>query len=339
MDEQKSIAQPGKAPAVISRQGGRPLVSFFLAGRNVEAFVEDAVKSMLGQTCDDFELLFLDDASTDSTLDIVKGFQDPRLTVLRNEEWLGIPRSLNRLLDMLQGEFWAHMDADDLCLSHRLETQVELMRGEPDVCVCGCSYYAFTPRGDTYIIELPRDNDDIRASLLFFSPVPHPFVTFRGEFFRRNNIRYAEKMKYSLDYELWTRIAVRYPGARFLNHAESLGLYRRHKQQITTAKQEEQAQMAVKAQMQIFLALGFSPASKLLRAHRHIFHHVPITSQTEMDELFGWCAALRLANSRKRLFPVMQFEEKIMQALVDVVAKYPQFAPQFLCCTPPEGDL
>jgi glycosyltransferase involved in cell wall biosynthesis len=319
-------AETSKAPAVISRRGGRPLVSFFLAGRNVEAFVEETVRSMLAQTCGDFELLFLDDASTDSTHAIVKGFQDPRLTVLRNDVWQGIPRSLNRLLDMLRGEFWAHMDADDICLPKRLETQLELMRRNPELCVCGCSYHMFVPNGDVYKIDLPRDNDDIRASLLFFSPVPHPFATLRGDFFRRNSIKYAEKMKYALDYELWTRIAVRHPEAGFMNSAEPLGLYRRHRHQISTAKLEEQAQMATRAQMQIFLALGFPPTSKLLRAHRHIFHHAPVNSPTEMDELFGWCAALRLANARKRLFPVRQFEQLLTQALLDIAAKHPQFA-------------
>lgn len=323
-------ATTNKAPAVISRQGGRPLVSFFLAGRNVEAFVEEAVKSMLGQTCDDFDLLFLDDASTDSTYDIVKGFQDPRLTVLRNEEWLGIPRSLNRLLEMLQGEFWAHMDADDICLPTRLAAQVEAMRQDPDISVCGCHYHMFTPNNEVYTVSLPLGNDNIRASILFFSPIPHPFATLRGDFFRRNNIKYAEKMKYALDYELWTRIAVRYPEARFVNTAEPLGLYRRHRQQISTAKLAEQAQMATRAQMQVFMALGFKPTDKLLGAHRFIYHHDPVGSPAEMDELFRWCAALKLANTRQRLFPARQFDEKIMRALAEIVERYPQFAAQYI---------
>lgn len=295
-----------------------------MAGCNVEDYIEEALRSMLAQTEEDFELLVLDDGSTDSTYDVIMGVRDPRIIALRNETNLGIPKSLNRLLDRAAGLYLAHMDADDISLPDRLERQISLMREHGDVWVCGSHYRAFGNADGEFL--LPVDSDVIRASLLFFSPIPHPFATFNGDLFRKHGIRYAEKMTCALDYELWTRIATAFPEARFANVDAVLGNYRRHDRQISTARVAEQIHMAFKAQMRIFQALGFSPASKDIQLHNYIFYPIVITDSTTLTRVFEWALALRRANESKKLFAVDEFTRFLTQKLKRIAAFHTQFS-------------
>lgn len=313
-----------KGPARISRKGGRPLVSFYMAARNAEAYVEEALRSMLAQSVDDFELLALDDGSTDATFDVLMSVQDPRITVLQNESNLGIPKSLNRLLDLAAGEYLAHMDADDICLPHRLEKQLALMRTQKDIWVCGSHFRAF--QGVDYTQRLPVQPEVIRASLPFYSPIAHPFATLRGDAVRRHNIRYAEKMVCSLDYELWVRMAMDFPEARFANIDAVLGLYRRHTTQISTARMHEQMRMATRAHMRIFAALGFAPTNKMMDCHRYIYHQLRIKDAPTLVRTFEWALDLRKANEKTRLFQADAFNALLLGRLAGIAEAHPDFA-------------
>src|SRR3954470_5796718 len=102
----------------------RPLVTVLMSVHNGAAFIQEAVESVLTQTLEDFEFLLYDDASTDGTTDYLMGLRDPRLSVFRNEENLGLAATLNRGIDMAKGEYVARMDADDVCVPDRLQRQV-----------------------------------------------------------------------------------------------------------------------------------------------------------------------------------------------------------------------
>src|SRR5205823_6417419 len=93
----------------------------------------EAVDSVLSQTYVDFELLLVDDASTDAAVDVLPS--DPRIRILRNERNIGQIPSLNRGLHDARGEYIARLDHDDVCLPHRLERQVELLDRTPDVAL------------------------------------------------------------------------------------------------------------------------------------------------------------------------------------------------------------
>ncbi|CAK7014546.1 MAG: hypothetical protein DESF_00584 [Desulfovibrio sp.] len=172
-----------RAHEVLRRHETRPLVSFFAAGHNAQDYVEEAMRSMLAQTVDDFELLILDDGSTDQTYDVMMSVQDPRVRVLRNEKCMGIARSLNRLMEHCSGRFWAHMDADDICAPERLEKQLEIMLADKSIGICGCCFVAFYPSGEAHLFNTPLKSSEIKVRLLLTAPRAHPFVTFNGDFF------------------------------------------------------------------------------------------------------------------------------------------------------------
>ena len=102
-----------------------PHVSVLIPTYNGEEFVGDAIESVLAQTFDDFELLIVDDASTDDTIGVAESYDDDRIVVHRSEENLGIARNMNRAVGLADGELLAFLDQDDLWKAEKLKRHVD----------------------------------------------------------------------------------------------------------------------------------------------------------------------------------------------------------------------
>ncbi|MDD5135621.1 MAG: glycosyltransferase, partial [Phycisphaerae bacterium] len=183
-----------------------PLVTVLLPVYNGERFLAEAIKSVLSQTFCDFELLIVDDGSTDHSAGIIKSFDDPRIRVIQNKVRLKLSGALNRGMDNARGAYIARMDADDICIPGRLAVQVDYMNGHPDVGICGGWVEAFGehPSSGT-IFKYPLTSTEIKASLLFDNPFAHPSLIFRRDFFDRHNLRFDGSFYPAEDYELWIR--------------------------------------------------------------------------------------------------------------------------------------
>lgn len=110
-----------------------PSVSVLMAAYNAAPYVAQAVESILRQTLHDFEILIVDDGSTDDTWSVIAGFEDPRIRAWRRQANQGKAAALNFMLQEARGEFVAIQDADDLCSSNRLEVLAGRLRSNPDV--------------------------------------------------------------------------------------------------------------------------------------------------------------------------------------------------------------
>lgn len=106
-------------------------VSVAIPAYNGEAFIREAVKSVLSQTYSDFELLIVDDRSTDATFDVIRSIADPRIRVTRNDERLGLPRNWNRCLSLAKGEYLCLFHQDDVMLPGNLEKKVQCLTSDP----------------------------------------------------------------------------------------------------------------------------------------------------------------------------------------------------------------
>ena len=127
--------RPGSGQALPADEGGPKLtptraVSICLPTYNGADYIEEALRSILNQTYQDFELLVVDDGSTDATLDIVQSFADPRIQVYRNPERLGIPANWNRCLELAGGEFVCIFHQDDVMLPENLERKIHLLSAD-----------------------------------------------------------------------------------------------------------------------------------------------------------------------------------------------------------------
>jgi succinoglycan biosynthesis protein ExoO len=124
-----------------------PRVSVIIAAYNTEGYVAQAIESVLSQTEPDLELIVVDDASQDATAEVVEGFSDGRLTLVRNEENRGVSRARNGGLDVASGEWIAWLDSDDWFAVDRLERLVEVgVQDEADMVAD--DLYFVRPPGD-----------------------------------------------------------------------------------------------------------------------------------------------------------------------------------------------
>ncbi|MDQ3516673.1 MAG: glycosyltransferase [Gemmatimonadota bacterium] len=207
-----------------SPEAPAPRVSVVMAVFNGERYIHAAVRSVLDQDLRDLELIVVDDASSDSSADIVASFRDTRIVYSRNGENHGQTRSLNTGLRMARAPYVARMDADDEYLPGKLQAQVDFMEANPDVAVCGtwaeCVDEQGVPSG---IFRPPATDRDVAFRLVWTSPICHVSVLMRRDAVMDVG-GYDEGYRYAADYRLWSELAMR--GFRVVNIPRTLTRYR-----------------------------------------------------------------------------------------------------------------
>lgn len=221
-----------------------PLISVILPVYNGERYLAAAVQSILAQTCADFELLIVDDGSTDSTADIVRQFAaaDARVRVLWQDHG-GIVAGLNRGLAEARGELIARMDADDIARPERFAKQVEFLRRHPACVAMGTAMLYVDPEGapiDTQ--ETETDPDTLLRNLLLLNPdgksgLAHPTVMMRRTVVLAVG-GYRSNFEATEDIDLWLRLAER---GSLGNVAEVLLDYRLHEESVSHRRRATQA--------------------------------------------------------------------------------------------------
>jgi glycosyltransferase involved in cell wall biosynthesis len=215
-----------------------PLVSVLLSVHNDARFLAVAVESVLRQTVDDLELIVVDDASTDETPAVLSAVQDSRLRLLRNEKQLGLAASLNRGLDEAQGRYVARLDADDVAVPVRLESQLARITASPSVAAVGTGILDLDEAGRVGTLHRnPAGTRGVRWLTLFGSPFFHPTVLVDRELLDRHGLRYDAAYLESEDYDLWSRLLELGDGT---NLGEPLVLKRVHAGQASLRRSDLQ---------------------------------------------------------------------------------------------------
>src|SRR5688572_17577506 len=184
-----------------------PQVTVLMPVRNGAAHLQAAIDSLFAQTFGDFELLVIDDGSTDATPEILREVRDARLRVVTHPHNLGLVATLNEGLALSRGEFVARQDHDDLSHPERLQKQVDFLRGHPDCVLVGTEAFAtIGAEVRAYRLLRPLRAESIRWYLCFDNAFIHSSVMFRRESVTRDFGGYAPSF-HSEDYALWSRIA------------------------------------------------------------------------------------------------------------------------------------
>ena len=181
-----------------------PKVTVLLQVFNGWRYIAGAVDSVLSQTFRDFELLIVDDGSTDDTVEIVRGFEDSRIRLVRNSCRLKLSGALNRGLGLARGRYVARMDADDICLPTRLAVQSAFLDRHPEIGICGAHTQVFGMK-KWEIHRAPLGAETVHAHLFFDNPFVHPVVMLRKSLFDEHGLRYDGDYYPTEDYELWSR--------------------------------------------------------------------------------------------------------------------------------------
>ena len=182
----------------------RPLVSVIMSMRNNAATIASAVRSVQLQTLKDWELIVIDDGSSDESAATVEAFGDPRINLVCEAASAGLARRLNQAVALSRGSYIARIDADDVCFPDRLKRQATRLQREPELDLLGCGAVVFG--ADARLLgELPVGSTHaaITAQPCRGFPFPHPTWCGRAEWFRSNP--YDPKLMKTQDQDLLLR--------------------------------------------------------------------------------------------------------------------------------------
>lgn len=267
-----------------------PRLTVLMPTYNVAPWVEEAIQSVLNQTYRDFELLVVDDASADNTLERVRGINDPRIRIAAFPDNVGLAENLNRGLDLIETELVARMDGDDIAEPDWLETGVKVLDSKAEVGICSFGFQFFGTKSS--LVRFPEHNEDSKAQMLFGCTVIVP--VFRKAIFTDNHLRYSTEAFPAEDYMMWANA---YRVTQVYNVQRTLFHYRTHPMQISTSRREAQIVKSneVRLKMLEWLNPDFSAEQK--RFFLDSFVPCRIEQQSDIAEMKQFAALVVARNT------------------------------------------
>ena len=227
----------------------KSLVSVVLPCYNTEPYIEGAVRSILNQTFQDFELIIVNDGSTDQSSKILAKLSDSRIKIIHQANQ-GLVASLNRGIKQATGRYIARQDADDMSEPTRLEKQISMMEANSDLAIVGTSMSVINGEGRALHKHAVLLNDpELRQELLIRSPFAHGSVMFRRDFAIQAGL-YSQKFWPAEDYEFWTRLS---DFGKLSNINEFLYHYRQNNEGISMKNQNLQTSMLHAVQDKVWM--------------------------------------------------------------------------------------
>lgn len=276
----------------------RPAVTVLLPVYNSAPYLAEAIDSILHQSFPDFELLIMDNNSTDNSPDIIRGFSDPRIRYVKNEQNIGLAASLNRGIKLARGEFIARMDADDVARPDRLKLQVDYMRRHSDVGLCGGQIHKIVD-GTRHWMKFPVSHEENRVTLLFHTCFPHPAVMIRRNVLIEHSLFYKENLRNVEDYELWVRLIEK---TRTVNLRAFLLDYRSHPQQLSGENYRLISRLRQAVNRSVVEKLIPNPTDEEMNLHGDIGVHHQAFNAEKLYKSEAWLLRLMKANDQTGFF-------------------------------------
>ena len=246
-----------------------PKISVIMSIFDQDVFLEDAIKSILNQTYNNFELLIIDDCSTDNSLKIINSFNDTRIKIYQNKKRIGLSKNLNFLINKSRGDYIARMDGDDISLASRLEKQIAFLNKNPQVVLVGCWATIINQHGkEVGKLQYLINYQDIKRTILSYNPFIHPSICFRKEIIQEIG-GYDEQLFYCQDYDLFLRLAARYS---CMNIPEFLFKFR---WLPDFTKQKEQHLTALKIRFKAINNYGYNKLEIIKLVRPFVFYLIP----------------------------------------------------------------
>jgi glycosyltransferase involved in cell wall biosynthesis len=287
----------------------KQLVSVILPVYNGGAFLGQSIRSVLNQSHRHFELLVINDGSTDDTAAVAHQFHDKRIIYLENETNKGLVFSLNRGLELAKGALIARLDADDYCHPRRLELQVQAFGSDPALVIAGTHYHE---KGKTtwWQFSQPADSDYLKSLLLFNTCFNHSTVMMRRSVY----LHYHAEFRHVEDYKLWTDLATH---GKFALIRKKLLTYRYHPKQVTSQHRKEQLELSARIRASFLRSMAFSFSPAELEIHNLVGDHIRLSDRARLDEAEKWMLSLVSQNSRNRAFQPESFHAMIGRQWAD----------------------
>jgi glycosyltransferase involved in cell wall biosynthesis len=217
-----------------------PNLSVIMPVFNGEKYLREAIESILAQTYDNFELIIINDGSTDASEEIIQTYDDSRIIYIKNPENYKLIKTLNIGFSIAKGCYIARMDADDISHLDRLQKQVQFLDVNEEYGLVGSGVNLLNGENKSQLLY-HTDHESLKFALAFYCPFIHPSVMIRSSVLLNVDCVFDSNYVHAEDYELWTRLAFK---TKMANLPEYLLNYRIHDEQISSQHSVFQTELA-----------------------------------------------------------------------------------------------
>lgn len=235
------------------------LVSIVMPVYNAGDFLMEAVESLQKQTYKNWELIAVDDCSSDNSLKILKSLakKDRRIKVFRNKKRLGVSGTANIALSKTKGAFVARMDADDICLPHRLEKQLRFLQKHQEVVAIGGQCDLIDKDGNKMGEKrFPTDSDKVKKMIFSSIPLQQPTLMVNPKLLPQKFVWYDNRLKTAEEVELLFKL---FKYGKVSNLPDTLLQYRLHGGNISLKDPKKTFFLTLKTRFMAIFKYGYLP--------------------------------------------------------------------------------
>lgn len=296
-----------------------PALSVVVPTYNAARYVQEALHSVLAQDHADFELIVIDDGSSDDTPALLAPFAaDPRVRLLRNERNMGLIATLHRGYSECRAPLIARMDSDDVCEPSRFRRQIEFLRAHPEVGIVGGAIRFFGNVPQPRVFQFPLAHEAIRPAMLFYCSLAHPALMFRRELVDGGLFRYEDAFRHGEDFHLWSRLLLT---VRAANLPDVVLDYRLHAQQVSSDSSARQYEASVRVRRQMLQEAGIEPTDDDMALHESVILERPLREADYLARLAAWFGKLEDANARSAYWDAGELHRLLRGRFHDCVAR------------------
>ncbi len=283
-----------------------PAITVFMAVYNGEKYIKEAIESVLTQSYADFELLIINDGSTDKTLDVIANFTDPRIRVLHNDGNKGLTYTRNHGAKEARGKYFAILDSDDIAMLNRLKIQVDYMESHPEVAICGGQAALINGNSKEIRPYKVHEGDNLSYWLVLHNVFINSTLMIKTAIMREMG-GYRD-MAPAEDYDLSFRIGLKYQVA---NLSDKLVLYREHDNNISRVQIEKLSNAQHRIIEHIHSSLNIPVDKSLVQTHHDILNYN--TDAKDMKEFEELLEALKKGNNMTNSYPAKAFNKLLFE--------------------------
>ncbi len=304
-----------------------PQISVIMPVFNGEKYLAEAIESVRNQTFTDFELIILNDKSTDRTKDIILSYQakEPRIVFVDKETNVGPATLRNEGFDLAKGEFIALLDADDLALPTRFEKQIQVMQNHTDIGVCGSWFTTFGENQPSKIVKHPEKHNLIKVSFLADCTIGNSTAFFRKSIL--DGLRYDKAYVPAEDYHLWSRLIVK---TKFYILQESLVKYRIHDANISQTKIDNVRKSTRKIKIDLLKQFGIEENNPDLDIFIYLIEGQAGLDFETIQTVCRCDTFLREQNAKLQHFDGELLDKLLRKSMVRIVRKAEKINPELL---------
>lgn len=285
-----------------------PFLTVIMPVYNGQAYLNAAIDTVLNQTFKNFELIIIDDGSTDNSEEIIRQYTDPRIRFLKNDKNRGVAYTRSRGLTEAKGDYLAWMDCDDLISPEKFEKQLQFLQENPDIGICGTWWVRFG-EGRPRVLKSPTDPEIIKASLLFYPAINPATAMMRMSYVNQFNLKYDHRLLIAEDYDFYFEASFHFP---MQNIGEVLYSYRASETSIMKKFSDQEAKMMEFHKIiysKAFDKLQIEKTEENFIKHRRVKSSFLFNNWSDFKKNFEWLLLLKSQNNKTKVYDCKAFDE------------------------------